>query len=371
MKVFYHGIKENNGGLENFAKNLIQEVLNQDKNIEYTLFVESEDFSYRDVFEKLGCNTVILPNSRKHPFKFYKQLYKYLKSNKDDNTVGQLNICSYRNYFLFKAFKKAKIKTIIVGHYTKIEGKFGFLHYLNKKMFKSFGLKVTMSNQVTEFMFNKTDKTYFLDNGIPCDRFNYSPADRKEIRNKLGFDDKYFVFGQIGRISPEKNQLFSIQAFELFKKRNNTLSKLVFVGKEMSVEPREYASKSEYKNDIIFLGPVYEGVEKYYSAFDCCLMPSIHEAMPLSELECSSNGVKSIFSDALPKLKVDCPNVAFLPLDINKWSNAMVEVISSKANDRVNYLKDSVYDIRVCAKSYIDIYYNYDSIINNVNKDNK
>ena len=47
MKVFYHGIKENNGGLENFAKNLIQAVLKQDNAIEYTLLVETENFSYR------------------------------------------------------------------------------------------------------------------------------------------------------------------------------------------------------------------------------------------------------------------------------------------------------------------------------------
>ena len=220
-------------------------------------------------------------------------------------------------------------------------------------------------------MFKEKSKTYSIDNGIPCDKFSYSELDRKEIRNKLAVDDNCYIIGQIGRISPEKNQLFSIKAFEEFKRKTNADAKLVLVGKEMYSNPSEYVSKSEFKNDIMFLGPVYSNIEKYYSAFDCCLLPSKHEGMSLSLLECCSNGVASIFSIAVPKLKIDCPQTKYLPLDIEKWSNCIIENSKDKTNNRVNNLLGTVYDIRVCAKSYIDLYYNYDSIVNNVDKGNK
>ena len=371
MRVFYHGIKENNGGLENFAKNLIQAVVNKDEKIKFTLLVECEDFSYRELFEKLGCEIVVLANSRKHPFKFYSQLLSVFEKADKEDSVAQLNLCSYRNYFLFKACKKTKMKTIIVGHYTKIEGKLGFLHYLNRKLFSKFGLKVTNSDDVTNFMFKDKKHVFFVDNGIPCQTFSYSLIDRQEIRKDLALVDNCFLIGQIGRISSEKNQLFSIKAFEDFRSKTNCDSKLLFIGKEMTSEPREYVSNSKYKEDIIFLGPVYSNIFKYYSAFDCCLLPSVHEGMSLSLLECCSNGVDSVFSNAVPKLKVNCPQTRYLPLDESIWADALIKIYNEKMNIRKNSLLGTIYDIDVCAGKYLDIYYNYDKVIKQINYGDK
>ena len=359
MTVLYYGIKENNGGLENFAKNLIQAVLNQTNDIKYILLVYNEDFSYRELFEKLGCEVIILPNPRKKPLLHYKKLLKVLKEHKDD--VIQLNICSFRNYFLFKACKKTKIKTIIVGHYTRIEGKFGFLHYMNRKKFSKFALNVTNSDDVTKFMFDEKAKTLFVDNGIPCTKFSFNESSRKEIRDIYNIKDDCFLIGQIGRISSEKNQLFSIKVFEKLKSKTDKNIKLILVGKEMYSEPKEYASTLSCRNDILFIGPIYSDIEKFYSAFDVCLLPSIHEGMSLSLLECASNGVNAIFSSAVPKLKIDCPQLRYLDLDIDKWVDEIISIMNLEKHDRKNMLENTIYDMNECAKSYIDLYKNYDN----------
>lgn len=367
MRVYYHGIHENNGGLENFAKNLIESVLKKDSTIKYTFLAEKENFSYRKYFEELGCEVIILPHSRKHPLKFYKKLRNVLYNVDRNDSIVQLNICSYRNYFLFKACKKAKLKTIIVGHYSKIKGKLGFLHYINKLIFAKFGLKVTISEDVTNFMFKDKEHVFYIDNGISSDKFSFSNEYRSEIRKQLNVSDDCFVIGQVGRISSEKNQEFSIQAFNALKDKTNLDAKLVFVGKQSETKVLDVASKSKYKNDILFLGSIDTDVYKYYSAFDCCLMPSRHEGMPLSLLECCANGVPTLLSNSVPKLNFECSKLKYLSLETDKWVSSLEDLSKNKYLKRKNYLANTEYDIDVCSNKYINLYHNFDKVLNCIN----
>ena len=74
MRVYYFGIYNNNGGLENFAKNLIGCVSRLNKEINFTLLVTDEQFSYKEYFENIGCDVVVLPNAHSRPLAFYKKL---------------------------------------------------------------------------------------------------------------------------------------------------------------------------------------------------------------------------------------------------------------------------------------------------------
>ena len=364
MEVLYFGIYENNGGLENFAKNLIQSIVSKKADINFTLLVTVENFSYRSLFEKLGCKIVVLPNPHRSPFKFYKELIRILKS-KAKTSVLQLNICSFRNYFLFKACKKSKIKTIIVGHYTRVEGNLTLAHFVNRRIFSGFALNITNSDDVTKFMFAKKAKTIFIDNGIPCNKFSFKEDSRNTIRQRLSIASDCFTVGQIGRISYEKNQLFSIMAFEKFVEAHPEIkTKLVFVGKEMDKKPFEYVNESNISKDVIFTGPIFNGLEMYYSAFDVCLLPSIHEGMSLSLLECASNGVQTILSTAVPKIKVDCEQMNYVDLVIDKWVEKLYECYNTVLTERKNRLIGTIYDIGKCADSYIDLYKNYSKYYN-------
>ena len=364
MEILYFGIYENNGGLENFAKNLIQSILKQKSDIQFTLLVTVENFSYKALFESLGCKIVILPNPHKSPLKFYKELLQILRE-KAKTSVLQLNICSFRNYFLFRACKKSKIKTIIVGHYTRVEGKLTLAHFINRRIFSSFALNITNSDDVTKFMFAKGAKTIFIDNGIPCDKFSFNKNSRKEIRHNLLITDDCFLIGQIGRISYEKNQLFSIRVFEKFVETHPDIkSKIIFVGKKMDSKPLEYVDSLPISNDVIFTGPIFNGLEKYYSAFDVCLLPSIHEGMSLSLLECASNGVQTVLSTAVPNIKVDCEQMNYVELTVGKWVEKLYECYKNRFINRKNKLLGTFYDINKCAESYINLYINYSKYYN-------
>ena len=106
MRILYFGIYENNGGLENFAKNLITSIKSINPAIDFTILATTENFTFRDQLEKQGCSVVVLPNPHKSLLKFYKALKAELKKYDKKDTVIHLNICSYFhvNYSFFSPF---------------------------------------------------------------------------------------------------------------------------------------------------------------------------------------------------------------------------------------------------------------------------
>ncbi len=352
MKVFYFRVGNGYGGLENFAINLISEVVSIDPSIEYTIIVTDNDFSYREEFLKLGCKIALIADPHRNPLKFFYDLKSLLKQAPSDSIV-QLNICTFRNGLLFKACKESKLKTIVVGHYTKVDdGILPFLHRINSKKYSKNFICVSNSDDVSRFMFPEIDNPVFIDNGISQKRFKFSPEDRQLIRNKYGLSN--FVIGQIGRICDTKNQLFSVKVVEKLNQKGFDCQ-LVLVGKEFENDTREYVEGKKIEN-IHFIGPVYSGIEKFYSAFDVCLLPSKNEGMSLSLLESASNGVDAIFSTDVPQLKVECDNLTYLELNEELWAEKIIEISKKEENDRKSPLRGTVYDLTECAKSYIHLY---------------
>ena len=363
MRVYYFGIYNSGGGLENFAKNLIGKVTQKDPSIGFTILATDKSISFSDFFLSVGCEIVILPNPHKHPLGFYRALLAILKSATSDDVV-QLNICSFRNPLLFLACKVSRVKTIIVGHYTKVDdGKVPFIHSINRELFKNMAVNVTNSQDVTAFMFPNT-RSLFIANGIDLDRFSFSLESRKAIREKLGYNDDDILIGQIGRISPEKNQLFSVQIiYELMKKNKNY--KLCFVGNEFDKRPREAMENLHLQNAIQFIGPVYQGIEKYYSAFDFCLLPSKNEGMSLSFLESLASSVCALYSAAVPKTEYNKTADNYFDLDTRLWVEAIEEMVEISAYKNRNHeciLKNTDYDLDVFADKYIELYRNYENI---------
>lgn len=355
MTIYYFGVYDTNGGLENFAKNLISSIIQKDINISFKIITTCSKISFEDYFERtLKCEIIKVDDPHRHPIRFYQQMLDICKKAKASNDIVHLNVCSFRNYLLFKACKKTKVKTIVVGHYTKIDdGKMPWLHYLNSKLFLNDFLCISNSPEVTNFMFSKKQKIHFINNGVNQEKFLFSKKAKIEKTNELGIGDS-FVVGQVGRISPEKNQIFSIKVIEQVKERIPNIV-LLLVGKEFDSEPRKYVLKNNLSKYVKFIGSVSEGIEKYYSCFDVCLLPSKNEGMSLSLLECVTNGVQSIFSNAVPKLEVSCNYIHYLDLDIKQWSDLIVE-LSSKNKHHQSGIKNTVYDLNVCAESYISIY---------------
>lgn len=146
----------------------------------------------------------------------------------------------------------------------------------------------------------ESDRCEVIYNGIDCGRFSFNQVNRENIRKKYGLE-KNFVVGNVGRHTPPKNPLFMLQVFaEVYKKDSN--ARLLQVGQgELTEQMRTESRRLGIENAVIFAG-AHLDVEKYYSAMDVFLFPSLWEGLGMVAVEAQTNGLHSIVSDAIPIL---------------------------------------------------------------------
>ena len=347
MELYYYGIDNNLGGLENYAKSLLPYVVDND--ISVTIISCYEDYAYRDYFESLGINSFFVPNYKKYPYKYYKSLLKILE-NRGQDSVIQINIMSYRNSLLFKAVRKSGIKCIVVGHSNKLVGGFlsRVLHRINKNRYHKLGKKIAVTRDVVPYMFRNGDEVTVINNAIDGKIFRFNRKYRNNIREKYFFGD-YNIIGQFGRISYQKNQEFSIKLIDELVKIDHSY-KLLFIGTNQDNEVMELIKNNK---NVIYIEETAE-LYKYYSALDLFILPSRFEGFGLVMYEALCNGLNVIISDNVPYPEHITSNIFQLSLNINMW---IKEILNNKKEREIRPV-DGIekYDLPSMAEQYKDVY---------------
>ena len=346
MTLYYYGIDNNLGGLENYAKSLLPHIFSS--GIQVTIISCYEDYAYRDYFESLGIKSIIVPNYRKHPHKYYKSLLSILKNNND--VIIQLNVMSYRNALLFKAVKKSGIKSLVVGHSNELTGGFfsHFLHKINKNRFHKLGKKVAVTKDVISYMYKKNDEVTIINNSIDIDTYRYNEIYRDEIRHKYHLED-IKVIGQFGRISYQKNQEFSIKLIDALVKKDPSF-RLLLIGKNQDDKVMDLIKNN--RNNI-YIDETTE-LYKYYSSLDLFILPSKYEGFGLVIYEALANGLDVLISDNVPYPERISNNVHQLPLDVNIWVKEILHHKKVRSITPVDGIDK--YDSVSMAKHYLDVY---------------
>jgi glycosyltransferase involved in cell wall biosynthesis len=173
-------------------------------------------------------------------------------------------------------------------------------------------------------------------NGIDTRMFSFDKIKREQTRKRLKINEKK-VFIQVGTVDARKNQQLIIDAMSLIPKEILKNISVLFVGNGPSLKELQ---KQIYDKDLgenaICLGNVELGVEKYYSAADVFLMPSISEGFPLTAIEAQCNGLQCLISKNVdPEIAIVPENVKFVEVDSDEaasvWANRMIE--SGKLTD--------------------------------------
>lgn len=346
MTLYYYGIDNVIGGLENYAKTLITNLIKLDGNIKVIVISCYEDYAFRNYLESLGVESVIVPNYKKHPFKYKKVIYKTLRNHSSDDVI-QLNVMSYRNLALFSTIKKAKIKTLVVGHGSSLIGGFAtkILHRIGRSLYHKLGNKVAISKDVIPYMYKKNDNVDIIPNSVDVDLFRFNNEYRNEIRNKYNLNDS-FIIGHVGRVHDVKNQEFSILLIdELAKQIPN--SKLMIIGKNQDDGIYQLIKNNP---NIIYIDEV-DDAYKYYSSFDIQILPSKYEGFGLVLYEGLSNGLKVIISDKVPYPEYISNSVIQLPLDKDLWIKEILKHKGERGNDPAIGIDN--YDSLSMAKKYL------------------
>lgn len=342
-----------NGGTESLWINYYKHI-NRDA-IQFDFLVESEsELISRESIEKIGGKVVIIP-SYKNPFKYMSSLRKIFKDNKYDIVHSNMNSLSV---FTLRAAKKAGIK-IRIAHSHSSSNKKEFLKNIIKNILKPFSKKYAThyfacSKDAAIWLFGKktydANKITIINNALDLNRFYFDVAKRKEFRKKNNIDDK-FVVGNIGRLMPQKNQLFLIDIYNSFLK-NCENSMLLLVGDGPLKEDILKKINSYGIGDKVLLLSAMKNIEDLYQTMDCFVFPSIYEGLGMTLVEAQVSGLEYIASDNIPNEAFITSNGIKLPLDKKMWINELNNVYMKWKSNTIaprsevkELFADSCYDI--------------------------
>ena len=160
--------------------------------------------------------------------------------------------------------------------------------------------KSNMEMGIKEGLFPKEKVTVVWNGstgGVDCEKFNYNmrKAWRNEKRAELGYKEKDFVYGFVGRITRDKGINELLEAFFLLE---NPDAKLFLIGRlegENTINPKLLSHAKKSKN-IQFHDAVTD-IEKYYAVIDVLVLPSYREGFGNVIIEAGAVGTPAIVSN--------------------------------------------------------------------------
>ncbi|RRG08371.1 MAG: glycosyltransferase family 1 protein [Lactobacillus sp.] len=189
------------------------------------------------------------------------------------------------------------------------------------------------SNKAGNAIFGTRDFTVFH-NAIDIEKFRFNSDKRKKIRQEFSIGDNVFLMGQVGRLSAEKNQEFSIKLLSKLKLKKKSI-KLLIIGEGSRYDHlKEFTKKFGVENNVIFTGQRTD-VNDLYSALDVLILPSQFEGLPVTTIEAQSAGLPVLMSDNITK-EAGIINCDFLSLDLmDSWIKKLT-TLSSEMPDETN-----------------------------------
>lgn len=311
------------GVIFNFLNNL------ESKDFKFDLVsINHPDDQYIESLSQKGGKIIVLKRSIKNAFKYIYSLVKVMKGYDIIHVHGN----SATMVLEMIAGKLAGVN-IRIAHSHNSSCSLFVIHKIANPLFQYLCTgRIACSDIAGKWLFGNR-KFNIIKNGIETNRFAFDKKQRLHLRNELGWNN-YKIIGHIGNFDYAKNHTFILKVFcELNKIDSN--SRLILLGGGDSTKIRDEANRFGIAHNICFAGSVPDP-ERYLSAMDLILMPSLFEGLPLTLVEEQANGLKCIVSDTITKQVDLSGNIKFMSLkkDAVVWATEALELINEKTSSR-------------------------------------
>lgn len=291
--------------------------------------------------KELGWNLNRVIPVTKQPFNHVKWWKKFFK--KKDFDIIYFNYSSSWNYFPVKYAKRyTKAKVICHSHNSYYSHVFNnkilmvLLNKLNdrgKKILKTQAdVKIATSKDAAKWMFGTLRDVNIINNGIELEKLKFDENAREELRErlKIGANEKIIAFA--GAFVKRKNPLLVLEIFADYHSRH-TNSKLLLIGKgPLEAQIEDTVSKLEIKDSVKFI-PYTNVLNKWYSAMDVLIFPSLYEGFGLVPLEAQVSNLPVLASNNVaPQVFTTQSIIKIEGYDRNKWEESLSN-IKFKTND--------------------------------------
>ena len=289
---------------------------------------------------------------------FNHRLHKFLKKNSYD--IVHINSGAFFFTFIVAVIAKmARIKNVIVhSHNTPNISKIKrvLIKMLNPLYCKIIDKKLTCSNQAAKSLFTKLDDVIIIKNGIETEKYKFDKNIREKYRKELNLDNKV-VYGNVGRLSKQKNQIFLIDIFYEIQKKQAAVLLLIGNG-ELEEKMKEKVNEFNIQDKVIFLG-YREDVNSILNAMDIFIFPSLYEGLPVSLIEAQTNGLPVIVSKGVTdEAHISYNFIKIKSNDEKEWAKQVLD-LNIEENERNNSYKNTInngYDIKHTAGQLENIY---------------
>lgn len=204
------------------------------------------------------------------------------------------------------------------------------------------------------FFWKKPEEVFLLPNAIDLQRYAFSPAARRQLRESWQIPEDATVIGHVGRFSPEKNHFFLLEVFGAYAQLEPT-ARLLLVGDGALLEQVKRETEARGLTERVIFAGRTDRVEAYYAAMDVFALPSVFEGFGLVAAEAQANGLPCVLSDRVSTLADIGGRVQFL--SIEEGAGLWVWGLQQAAADgRTGAPVDPDWDIRQAARRLENYY---------------
>ena len=295
----------------------------------------------------LGSAIHVIPQEMQHPTRWGAIVEQLVREH-------QYNVVHFHRFAfggnVLKSAKKAGAKVRIVhSHSTLFQDSF-----LKKLLYFPYHWTVNrwqLSRHATHIVGCSSDALRFLMgplaqnpkcrvilNGLPIDTFaeKIGSTPKAELAQRYGIPMDAPVIGNFGRLEPVKNQEFLLRIFDMLIKRNPTNTSVLTIGGRGSLQLQLEQKRDQLTSrDRIFMpGQCTNAPELLGNLFDCFVLPSKAEGLPVSVIEAVAAGLYVICSDTVTKDITEAfpDRITALPLSASPelWAEAIEKAIQQR-----------------------------------------
>lgn len=294
--------------------------------------------------EKLGWQFERVIPVTKNPIEHWKWWKAFFKEHHYD--IVYFNYSSSWNYLpVIYAKRYGKVKKIVChSHNSYFSHEFSnkllmrtlvAVNNHGKRVFNKYSdQKIATSKEAARWMFNEDDDVFISINGIDIPKFAFSTENREGIRHKLNIDTKTKLVGFVGVLQDRKNPLFALEVFANYHKSNPN-SVFLMLGKgPLKGQINEKIQSLGIRDSVIQYDFIAD-VNKWYSAMDALLFPSMYEGLSLVALESQISNLQILASDTNVEDIFATSNIKKIHgLDVARWTSELEDSLSqSKSRD--------------------------------------
>lgn len=361
--------KMNGGGVEQAVMNYYNAIDTEKIQFDFFLFSGSK-FVPAEQIKQRGGRIYVLPGLSR-PLRYVRTLKKLLKDN--GYQIAHCHLSTLSALPLLAA-KLAGVRVRIVHNHSTSGGwrevVRNIAKWLLKPSAKAFATDhFACSEYASRWMYGGLvccglteppsvgKRVRVMRNAIDTEKFLFSQQKRAEIRGEFKIPSKALLFGHIGRFCPQKNQGFLIEIFaEILKQHKNSYLLMAGTGPDMElIVARAIAAGIA---DRVILAGQRKDADKLYSAFDCFIMPSNYEGLPVVGIEAQCSGLYCVFSDRITRELKISDGAQFLSLksSASDWACAALCVAGLRNEAATEQVTEAGYDIRSAAKELEQFY---------------